>query len=174
MALQHRPPPAPKGTPFIRLVKVPAGPRIPFLILSQRYYGYDLHYTGHGNKPCTRETGFCAFCTPSNKPRWTGFLGVLSMQTRSQLILPITSGAIQNCPALQSRDGNLRGLVVTASRVGTSEFSGMRIELSPPSPGYRLPDPLPQLNVPAALARWWNVEEEMLCSQVGASDIPCP
>ncbi len=116
------------------------------------------HWLGHGDsKPCFR-TPECPWCLMRLPSRWKGYLCGFLTTMLSTCIIEITSGAVESCPALIDQGVDLRGKVITLTRVGVSVQGRVRATLE--DRNFALArHPLPQpFDLLKALFRIWRFD----------------
>lgn len=149
-------PPPPDHRLFVRQFIPPASHTTLMVAIHQHVLGYNVHFLDGRTVPCTGTPSTCEGCRRLIAPRWEGYLGIVLLPSRSVRVLKITVGAWRNCSAMSSRQGQLRGLEVQATRMGQRNNSPLRLRLAQGRPDIELPPPWPMQET---LARLWGYSE---------------
>lgn len=142
--------------PFIKLVKIAPGPEVVYRILSDSLIGFMTHYISERTVVCPGYDQGCKHCLTGLDPRWSGYLAVSALNYPTTYLFPISPAAAQNCPALASLDGQLRGKLIGGKRLGKVKTSPLQVIVYEPPPNAKQPASLPVVDVREALARLWG------------------
>jgi hypothetical protein len=102
--------------------------------------GFWTHWVDDRHHPCTTLDGNCPGCALGQKPRWYGYINVLTLPARRRRILIVTAGAAQYSPSLKKHDGQLRGLGVRITRLYDAKNAPMKLELGECRTRVELPE----------------------------------
>lgn len=149
-------PPPPDSRTFVRQFVPPAGSRSIMVAIHQHVLGYHVHFLEGRTVPCIGSPAFCEGCRRLQDPRWEGYIGVVLLPSRSVRTLKVTVGAYRHCPALEKRQGQLRGLEIVAERMGRTNNSPLRLHLAQPKNEIVLP---PMWPMQETLARLWGYSQ---------------
>lgn len=130
-----------------------------FWIVSNRVYGYDVHYHNERTIPCMLPNAHCVCQREGLSVRWAGYLAVRAIPTTALYLIRITAGAFQNSPSLQAMDGKLRGHQIVLQRLGNAWTSPLQVAIVDPPESVKRPSKLPELNVTEALERIWGIRK---------------
>lgn len=158
-ALPAAPLPAPDSRPVLRVLKIRPGSTYTHVILSPEFLGYICHFKDKRTIPCRAAHGYCLCLEHNVDQRWMGYVVVSPKTHLSPMLHPLTEGGIQNCAALQSLNGQLRGKILVAKRLGQSPTSPVQYTLFPPELSEQQIVKLPDVPLRAALARMWRCPE---------------
>jgi len=162
------PPPDPR--PYVPGITLPANREVSFLCLHDSVLGYPIHWFDKQSFPCPRDKSWCAGCKVGDTARWTGFIGVISVQSNNRFIARIPMAAFRESGLFKDKSDSkmLAGCVFTSWRFGqrAAKTNPVVIEMIENVGIYPRCKPFP---LPAALARWWRVDS------LDAFDaLPCP
>lgn len=147
---KHRP-------PFIPFLKV--GPYVPTsaVLVSSKLEQTEIHYWGGRSVPHTKPAESCEPCRDGwQAPKWYGF-ALVQLQGGKLCIARITRCAADSCPILTDKAANLRGKLLTLSRVKKSPQGEMRAELRDIPPLTHL---APELDLWAILLNLWGLHPD--------------
>ena len=159
------PPPDPR--PYVPPICLPSAGEMTFLALHNSVMGVPMHWLENQPVPHPKDRQWCAGCKRGQTPRWTGFLGVISVESLNRYILSIPPSAFTHSGAFRERSdaGRLAGTIFTAWRFGASKSktNPAKIEIK------AYPYPIPKMNpfpLNAACARLWRMETLVLVEEI--------
>lgn len=122
--------------------------------LSPAILGVLTHWCDRRTIPCTKHLGECEGCDyHKRRPRWDGFLAVLTTAKNRFALFQVTKHAVDSCAALASFE-SLRGSRVTLRRKGDSREGRVTLQVELAAyPGILPSEP----DVASALERLWGV-----------------
>lgn len=151
------PPPDPR--PYVPSIILPGNRDTAFLALHDSVLGFLMHWVGNQDLPHVRDREWCAGCKLGQTPRWTGFLGVISLNTMNRFVLKVPAAAFRCSGHFRDRSdaGTLAGTVFTGYRFGkaNSKTNPAVIELIDQTVPMPRSYPFP---LKAALSRLWNMD----------------
>jgi hypothetical protein len=161
------PVPSPDPRPFVPAISLPANRETAFLALHASVCGFLMHWVNNQPIPHPRDREWCAGCKLGQTPRWTGFLGVISLNTMNRFILGIPKAAFRESGVFRdmSDAGMLAGTKFTSYRFGHAKSKTNPAVIEMVEDDYPVPrmNPFPLL---PALARWWRMETLQTIDQV--------
>lgn len=159
------PPPDPR--PYVPAISLPGSRETAFLALHASVCGFLMHWVNNQPVPHPRDREWCAGCKIGQTPRWTGFVGVISLNTMNRFILGVPVAAFRESGEFRERSdaGHLAGTVFTSWRFGASKqkTNPAVIEIIKDGPPCPKMNPFPLF---AALSRWWRMETLTAIDQV--------
>jgi hypothetical protein len=157
IAWNHDPEPESK-TPKLKLLRCPQGSLPPFVILSDRQFGGDMHFYGGRSIPC--EGKECPYCAVHSKTVWKGYLAVWEPKTRGTGILEFTKPCLETIRTYRAAHGTLRTHSIQLNRAGRKINGALSAVLSPTTWAHAdLPEPP---DVIAILTKMWNQRPETI------------
>lgn len=143
--------PTPPSEPrTIVLVRLKAGDSLTCRILSKQIWGIWTHWDGKKSYPCVLGAGACKGCRTQDPKRWKGFLHVLNVANRREMIIEVTAFAFsQFLDQLTKERENLRGLRVLFERAKGSDNGRLRMSLLASETGF--------LELPVESAPSWTL-----------------
>jgi hypothetical protein len=151
------PPPDPR--PYVPTITLPGNRETAFLALHSSAVGFLMHWVDKQHLPHPKDRHWCAGCKSGQTPQWTGFLGVISLNTMNRFILRIPAAAFRESGEFREKSdaGLLTGTVFTAWRFGKTncKTNPAVIEI------VRDNVPTPKMNefpLIRALCRYWRME----------------
>lgn len=139
-----------------RVYRVPPGPAVEILVVSQEITWALTHHVDGRDMPCVESFGeLCPVRSGGvHTPRRTGWLVGFRPGHRSLSLVAVTEGAWANCPELARLDGQLRGKILSLVRLGDRRESPVRVKV------VRTDDrPLPEPpDVAMLLCKLWRLD----------------
>lgn len=153
------PVPGPDPRPYVPHITLPSNRDTNLLALHQRVKGYLMHWLDGKHYPHIHDRSWCAGCQAGQTPRWTGYLGVLSVKTKNRYVLSIPAAAFREAGLFyeKSQTGCLAGTVFTGYRFGkmVSKNNPAVIEIVEQAVSFPRSN---AFHLEAALARYWRRE----------------
>ena len=140
------------------IMRTPAGGVLSGVITSDTFVGCNLHYYRGRSTPCRKND--CEACEAGHRPRWTGYVLLMSRKTRRVNILEFTARCYSTMQSMLIAKTSLRGVVVTVKRTSsrpngplamTFEEDRVDPDSLPPAPDLR-----------EILERIWEVKEKQI------------
>ena len=149
------PPPTPDKRPYVPQLVPRAGKLTELIAVHPAITWFTVHFLQKRTRPCLRSAALCDGCSQGLCQRWEGYLGAVELASHRVWVLKVTAGAWMNSESLQKADGNLRGMQLQCSRLGSSDNSALRIVAMPAQRTVTLPKPWDLMET---LARLWGYE----------------
>jgi len=127
-------------------------------ILSASVLGCFTHFSEQCSKPCLRNSS-CPWCQQRWPKREKGYLCGMDMQTGRQVIVELTKGCYECCPALLKEAGKLRGRVIVLGRRGTAINAPVWAKLENAISPKQIALLPPEFDLGSALFRLWEMPQ---------------
>lgn len=141
-----------------QIVRTPSTGRSRLTILSTHPVGVMLHYWKGRSTPCNRNN--CEPCKAGHRPRWKGYLYVMTEATRRILIFEYPERPHPDVQAELAKRHTLRGCMIAVNRAGKRANSPVVITFEGTTPH---PDLLPEPDgLCETLERMWEIRQQPL------------
>lgn len=151
-------PPTDREYSSYQILRTPPGNGLKCVILNHDVLGVMLHYWHGRSTPCNPTD--CPACKDGHRPRWKGYVFVMSCRTRRVAILEFTERVYDTFNDARRRFGTLRGTTVTLTRTGSRANSPLMATFADTlEESDRLPNPEGLTDV---LDRMWEVRQQTL------------
>jgi hypothetical protein len=151
-------------------ITLPANRELSFLCLHDQVVGFMMHWFDSQSFPCCVDREWCAGCKAGQTPRWTGYTGVISLESRNRFIVRIPQAAFRESGIFKDKsDRNLLvGTVFTSWRFGARPTRTRPVVIDVLENNNSHPRVKP-FNLLSALSRWWKLD-----SLAGVEAVFCP
>jgi len=148
----------PRPGPEVEVIRVEKGPGVAVQIVSKKIWGVWTHWDGRRSRECTGEGLLCVGHSNNWPQRWKGYLHVWCPHRKQFCFLECTPAMAGEIIRLCGSDGNLRGMLLRASRHGNSIRAKVNVELtSSHNGGATLPE---EQSPETVLRKLWGWEEK--------------
>jgi len=150
--------PCPPTTPrlWLPFLLVRPGQQLACTFASASWWACYTHYRNPHTLYCPGQArGRCTPACPPGAPRWTAYTVVAVGAAGAPHLLHWHQAAHTWCPALEERQGKLRGQGVLLRRLGNANNSPLRLEFTADARCTQLP---PVEDVRCYLSRLWQVD----------------
>jgi hypothetical protein len=134
------------------------------VLCNDHAFGWLCHWQEGHSRPHSLQRDECDGCRHGSIPRWYAFAFGVALPSGRHGILTLSGTCWLDCEDLRSRQGNLRGLIVTTGRQGTGPQSRQYASVEVQPPGRLLPA---ARDVRPLLSLYWGYTEDWLEYQCG-------
>lgn len=142
-------------TNHFEIIRTPPGGSIHAVIASEKFIGTNLHYYRGRSTPCRKNN--CEACEAGHRPRWTGYVLIMSKKTRRLNIFEFTQRCYEPFHAMQVARDSLRGVVFTCRRTSSRPNGPLTIIFEEDRMDPDAVPPVPDLR--EILERIWEIKE---------------
>jgi len=143
---------------FIPIISPRPHSRTVCVITSDTWIGAYTHFYDNRTRPCLDLVEHCEGCQRKQAKRWKAYLCGILVPSHRQVIIEITLGALDSCPALRFDKGQLRGKKITLIRNGSARNAPVCVQLETLRGLENLPQPFDLME---SLCRVWGVHYEI-------------
>lgn len=145
----------PKGEGRFYEVISPKSTQPVFMVVtSERWLGVYTHHFDDRTRPCTGSELDCDGCHRRLGRRWKAYLCGATFGTNRPVIIELTHGAVQSCPAMIDCNFNMRGRKIRVWRTKPGKQSQVRCAFEGMPADYTVPPPF---NLVQALCKVWGM-----------------
>ena len=141
-----------------QIMRTPPGGQMRGVITTDDYVGVNLHYYRGRSTPCRKNS--CEACEAGHRPRWTGYVLLMSIKTRKVNIFEFTQRAWNAFNQVRAVKGSLRGVELIASRLGKRDNGPLTVVFEEARHDADMLPPAPELR--EILERIWEIKEVQL------------
>jgi len=135
------------------LLRVPPKGLSGLVILSHDIVGCDTHYWRGRTRPC--EAPNCDACQANQRPRWRGYLAVMSQRTEKIGVIELTPAAVAPVDRAFRQARTLRGCQIALARKNEKPNGQLFAQISVPN---ETKEHLPKApNLKTYLAKLWDL-----------------
>lgn len=142
--------------PKLPIARCGVGAMTPFIVLSDRHIGGDLHYYSRRSIPCQLHD--CPYCAAHSRSVWKGYLHCWDAKHRECGMLEFTLPCLQNVNSYLTAHGTLRTAVVQLTRKGSKINGPLTIQLTPST--WATNEIPPTVNLRPILEHMWDAKPE--------------
>lgn len=143
---------------FIPIISPRPHQKLAVVITSDSWTGAYTHFYNQRTHPCLGEAPLCEGCSRRFARRWKAYLCAIMVPGGRRVIVELTVGALDSCPALRHDRGALRGKKLNLWRRGDARNAPVMASLETLKGLEGLP---PAFDLMESLCRVWGVHREL-------------